>query len=282
MIASAAPSASEYGEKLLRGGRLWLFLDYDGTLAEFAPTPDTILPDPELIDLLTRLAKYPDRLRVVIMSGRKIRHIQKLLPVHGILEAGTYGIEFVTWQGEQIRLLDFADARPFLDQVKKRWLEIIHDRPGYYLEDKAFSLAIHARFAPEAEARLTLAEAERAAHQIMQNDTFHLLGGDRFLEVAPLIANKGQSVSMLLRRFPWPDADIVYIGDDDKDEEAFSVVLENGGTPILVAAEPRESLAPYRLDNPREVRKWLDTLARTLEESTRMNADETDKHGSSL
>ncbi len=274
------PSAREYGEKIVQGGRLWLFLDYDGTLAEFAPTPDTILPDPEMIDLLTRLAKYPDRLRVVIMSGRKIGHIQKLLPVHGILEAGTYGIEFITWQGEQIRLLDFAAARPFLDQLKKRWLEIIHDRPGYYLEDKEFSLAIHARFAPEVEARVTLAEAERAARQVMQDGSFHLLGGDRFLEVAPRIANKGQSVSTLLRRFPWPGADIVYIGDDDKDEEAFKVVLENGGTPILVAAEPRESLARYRLDSPREVRKWLDSLVRSLEEGTRMNADETDDHGS--
>ena len=33
--------------------RLWLFLDYDGTLAEFAPTPEHILPDPALIKLLS-------------------------------------------------------------------------------------------------------------------------------------------------------------------------------------------------------------------------------------
>ncbi len=266
MVESAVTSAREYGEKIARGGRLWLFLDYDGTLAGLAPTPDTILPDPELIDLLGRLAKYPDVLRVAILSGRKIRHIRKLLPIQGILEAGTYGIEFVTWQGEQVCLLDFVAARPFLDQLKQRWAKIIHGRPGYFLEDKEYSLAIHARFAPEVEARETLAWAEQAARQLIQPDTFHILGGDRFLEVAPRIADKGQSVSMLLRRFPWPGADIVYIGDDDKDEEAFKMVLENGGTPILVAAEPRESLARYRLEDPGEVRKWLEELVSLLEE----------------
>ena len=68
-----------------QAGHLWLFLDYDGTLADFAATPDEIIPDEELIALIDQLAKQPD-IRVTILSGRRLAHIQSLLPVSGILE----------------------------------------------------------------------------------------------------------------------------------------------------------------------------------------------------
>jgi trehalose-phosphatase len=252
-------------EKLVQGGRLWLFLDYDGTLTEFAPTPDIILPNLEIIDLLIRLAKYPDVLKVVIMSGRPFSTIQALLPVPGILEAGTYGVEFQTWLGENVRLLNFETARPFLDQVKKEWAAIIDEQEGFFLEDKGYSLAIHARYAHPAAAKDVLAKADYSARQVIDPDSFRILDGNRFLEVAPLIADKGQSVSTLLNRFPWPGADIVYIGDDDKDEEAFKVVVKNQGIAILVAPVPRETAAQYRLENPQEVRKFLRVLLQALE-----------------
>ncbi len=257
--------ARALGKRLVEEGkRAWLFLDYDGTLAEFAPTPDTILPDADLIQLLTDLAQYPEKLRIVIMSGRRFSHIQELLPVPGILEAGTYGIEFETWEGEQMQLLDFETERPFLDQVKKQWAQIVGKQPGFYIEDKGYSLALHARRAPEKAAHLVLAEAASSAKEIVERGTFRMLGGYKFLEVAPTIADKGQSVSTLLKRFPWPNAELFYLGDDDKDEEAFKVIIKQGGVAIVVSAEPRPSLAQYRLHGPAKVRDWLKTLQETL------------------
>jgi trehalose 6-phosphate phosphatase len=273
------PGAAELGQRLSAGARLWLFLDYDGTLAEFAPTPDTLLPDAELAGLLVRLASFPEVLRVVIMSGRRLSHIRALLPVAGILLAGTYGIEFQTWQGEQVRLLSFETARPFLDQVKKAWAELIDGQVGFYLEDKGYALAIHARLAEEKEAQTVLAQARRSAGQVAQGDAFHILGGSRFIEVAPLVADKGQSVSMLLQRFPWPGAEVVYIGDDDKDEEAFKVVRKNGGLAGLVSGNPRPSAAQYRLNSPRAVRGWLKDLADALERGQAETAARADREG---
>ena len=78
----------------LQAKYLWLFLDYDGTLADFAPTPDHIVPDPVVIQLLERLAKIPS-VRVTVISGRRLKDIQTLLPVKGIFKAGTYGIELI-------------------------------------------------------------------------------------------------------------------------------------------------------------------------------------------
>jgi trehalose-phosphatase len=257
--------AEQLAKRIAQGGRIWLFLDYDGTLACFAPTPDDIYPDPELIKIISRLASFPDCLRVVVLSGRRLSHIQKLLPVNGILRAGTYGVEYQTWEGEQVGLLDFERARPFLDQVKKQWTELIGKRHGFYLEDKGFSLAIHAKDAVDKEAREVITAAAREARDMVERGSFKIAGGHRFLEVAPVIADKGQSVSMLLKRFPWSNADIIYFGDDDKDEEAFKVVVRKGGTAVLVSSNLRNTAAQYRLQNPEEVRAWLTHLASQLE-----------------
>ncbi|MGD9048934.1 MAG: trehalose-phosphatase, partial [Anaerolineae bacterium] len=65
-------------ERLARAERIWLFLDYDGTLADFAPTPEHVLPDPALIALLGELVRQP-WLRVAVVSGRRLGHVQKLV-----------------------------------------------------------------------------------------------------------------------------------------------------------------------------------------------------------
>ena len=85
------------------------------------------------------------------------------------------------------------------------------------------------------------------------------------MELAPTVANKGQGVAILLDRFAWPDRKLVYLGDDDKDEQAFGVIKQREGTPILVSARPRPTQADYRLADPAAARAWLDRLARRLD-----------------
>ena len=64
-------SADQIMAQLLDHDRLWLFLDYDGTLADFAPTPEYVITDPDVISLVTRLTRCP-RLRVAVISGRTL------------------------------------------------------------------------------------------------------------------------------------------------------------------------------------------------------------------
>ena len=59
-------------------GCLWLFLDYDGTLANFAATPAQIEPDLRITQLLERLSRDA-RKRLAIISGRKLDDIRALL-----------------------------------------------------------------------------------------------------------------------------------------------------------------------------------------------------------
>jgi trehalose 6-phosphate phosphatase len=259
---------SESGpEQILRRAaqaqRVWLFLDYDGTLADFAPTPDHVFPDAELVALLSRLAEQP-RIRAAVISGRRLGHVQKLVPVPGILLAGTYGVEVQTAGGARFDRVAHEVIRPTLDTLKPRWENLIAGREGFYLEDKDWALALHARLADEEESERVLAAARQLAAAEVQaapQEQFRILGGHKFLEIGPSLAHKGQTVDYLLERDPWPGSLPLYLGDDDKDEEAFAAVKTSGGQAILVAAEPRATAADARLDSPQAARRWLGALA---------------------
>ena len=246
-------------ERVARAGRLRLFLDYDGTLAGFAPTPDHVHSSPEIVDLVAGLAERPG-IRVAIISGRRLSHIEALVPVPGILLAGTYGVELRTPAGKRIDRAEYGDIRPVLDRIKPRWLDLLGERHGFFLEDKGWALALHARFAEDDEAEAVLNDARSVAIELMGSDSFRLLGGHRFLEIGPKVADKGKAVAYLLDRHPWPGALPVYLGDDDKDEEAFGIVKARGGIAILVAARPRKTGADYRLESPQAARLWLGML----------------------
>jgi trehalose-phosphatase len=257
------PETPDWIEERLAGAdRRWLFLDYDGTLAEFAPTPEHVNPDPELVDLLSRLEEQPHT-RVAVVSGRRLSHVQELVPVPGILLAGTYGIELQTPEGERIDRLDYEDIRPTLEALKPRWADLLTGRDGFFLEDKGWALALHARFAQDEEVGPVLAAARRMAAQVAEDarpHLFRLLGGHRFLEIGPRLAHKGRTVEYLLERYPWPGALPLYLGDDDKDEEAFGVIGARGGIAILVAPAERETKAAFRLKSPQAARRWLQTM----------------------
>jgi trehalose 6-phosphate phosphatase len=250
-------------ERLAQAERLWLFLDYDGTLADFAPTPEHVNPDPELVELLTRLARHP-RIRMAVISGRRLSHVEALVPVPDIFLAGTYGIELRTSKGERINRVEYEAVRPALDALKPRWLRLIAGREGFYLEDKGWALALHARFADEDEAEEVLDAARRVATGAARSGPFRLLGGHKFLEIGPTLAHKGQTVDYLLDRYPWLGALPVYLGDDDKDEEAFGVIKALGGVALLVAPEPRNTKANCRLESPQTARHWLERLLTLL------------------
>jgi len=249
--------------QLADAGRLWLFLDYDGTLADFAPTPDIVRPDPEIAALLGCLKRHAD-IRVALISGRRLSHVEKLVPVPGILLAGTYGVELRTPEGERVHRVPYDRVRPVLEALKPRWQEIIAPHEGFYLEDKGWSLAIHARFAPEGVAERILSAARAMAAAAAAAGPFRVLGGHRFLEIGPVLANKGRTVDALLERYAWPGALPLYVGDDDKDEEAFAVIKARGGIALLVSPEPRETRADCRLETPQAARRWLAMLPQRL------------------
>lgn len=247
-------------QRVAQAGHIWLFLDYDGTLSDFAATPDEINPDKELIALIEQLADLPDS-RVTIISGRRLAHIQALLPVSGILKAGTYGLELQTTDGEVIHQVDYGTVRPLLNDLKQEWEQLLEGRSGFYLEDKGWTIAIHGKDAAEEEASDVLRKARLQALSLLEQaagDRFRLQGGHRFLECSPHSANKKRTVQYLLSNYSWhDDVLLVYLGDDDKDEVAFEAIQRRGGIAVAVGERLRNSSADCWLPSPQAVRLWL-------------------------
>jgi trehalose 6-phosphate phosphatase len=255
-------------EENLAGARsFWFFPDYDGTLVELAPTPEHVMPDPEVVALVSRLVALPDSC-VGIVSGRRLDHLEKLVPVPGALLAGTYGVELCLPSGERVERVDHGAIRPVLDALKPGWQALIEGREGFFLEDKGWSLALHARFAADDQAGEVLAEARTLALDAIGEgggSTFRILGGHKFLELGPRLAHKGKTVRYLLDRYPCSGARLIYLGDDDKDEEAFGVIQGQGGIAIVVGPEGKKTRADYRIESPRAVRQLLGVILSRLE-----------------
>jgi len=251
-----SPALATIQQRLRNGGRIWLFLDYDGTLVPIARTPDEAQPDSALLELLKSLARVP-AIRTVVLSGRPLASLQAMLPVSGLILAGTYGIEIQIPGHAVMTRIEPESVRPTIEQVKSAWGELIAMRSGFFLEDKGLAVALHARFAESADADFVLPRAQAEARHVIAPDRFRLLGGERFLEVAPVLANKGQTVNWLLDHIAFADALPVYLGDDDKDEEAFAVIRQRGGISIAVGQRQQSTQAIERLPSPHTVREWL-------------------------
>jgi trehalose-phosphatase len=255
-------SSRELAEWALASQPLWLFLDYDGTLKEFAPTPAHVKPDPEVVGLLDRLARKPDT-RLTMISGRRLPDVRLLVPVSGILIAGSYGMEILTPEGQVIQRADFAEIRPILDALRPQWEQLIEGREGFYLEDKGWTLALHARWASDAEAEPVLSNARKIAEVGSRPGLFQIVNEYKFVEIAPKLASKRAAVAYLLEHYRLPDARLLYIGDDDKDEDAFSVVHAHGGVGVRVlagAAAARSATADFTLEAPHATLQFLRQL----------------------
>ncbi len=255
-------------QRIATSPHLGLCLDYDGTLANFAPTPADVLPDPEVISLLARLSKHP-RLQTAVISGRSLEQLRRLVPVEGIHLGGNYGVEILTGDGRLVTRADFKAARPPLEALKPLWAGLADSAPGFYLEDKGWALALHARFASSQNALEIIAHARQVGESTANLDGFRFRGGDRFLEICLEVADKGQAVDYLFDHLLPAGSLPLYLGDDDKDESAFGVVHQRGGLAILVGNRLPETQADWRLGSPQEARLWLANLPLWLSRYTR-------------
>ncbi len=242
--------------------RIWLFLDYDGTLVEFSPTPENREPEPQVVALLNSLS-MKTWIKPAVISGRTLSDLQLLLPVPGVILAGVYGLEIQLPSDETLQRVDPGQFHTFLNKVRPEWQRIVAGKKGFFLEEKGMALALHAKYAQDSEAESILQLARDIIKRQPANPQIRVLGGHKFLEIAPALANKGQTVSYLMDSIPIPDARPLYIGDDDKDEEAFETVHSLGGKTIQVmnsAAFSRLANVDYVLDSPLAACQLLEEL----------------------
>jgi trehalose 6-phosphate phosphatase len=224
--------------------RVLLAFDFDGTLAPIVNRPEAAVMGRRTARLLAQLAAlYP----CVVVSGRALADVkQRLAGVRLRAVRGNHGME----PGPGL-----AAARQRALRWRARLAARLPDVPGIAVEAKGPSLAIHYRGTrtPAAARRAILAA-------VRELPGVRILEGKMVVNLVPVNApHKGTAVLALARRLGCQA--IIYIGDDDNDEDAFALIDEAHFLGIRVGRSGR-SRAGYFVRSRAEVDALLGLLVR--------------------
>lgn len=232
-------------QQLRDEGPVALFLDFDGTLVEIAPTHDSIaVPG----DLAGRLEQLSDQCggRCALVSGRSLEDLQTHLGVVNVARAGSHGASRVLADGQRI-----GEEPGRLDAAIYEELQEFAEGGPLEIEVKQHGAAIHYRAAPASEPA-----ALAVASDIAERHGLALKRGKCVVELVRPGADKGGAVRAFMELPPFHGALPIFIGDDVTDEDGFKAAAEMGGFGIVVG-ERTETLAGYRLETVPDVYAWL-------------------------
>lgn len=243
--------------KRLAGRPVAVFLDFDGTLAPIAGTPEAATFPPEGREAVRALAR---RFPVAVLSGRDLEDVTGKVGLEEVYYGGSHGFDLRGPGGFREQKAD--DRLPELDAAEEALREAAGQVAGARVERKRHGVALHCREAPDR--RVPELEA-RAGREAARHDGLELHRGREVLELRPGGWDKGRALLRLLERMtPDPEeARPVHVGDDVTDEDAFRAVRERGGVPVIVrgGADDRRTRAAYSLQGPAAVRRFVRALA---------------------
>jgi trehalose 6-phosphate phosphatase len=226
-----------------------LFLDFDGTLVEIAPTPDSVQVPPALVPLLQALTTRLGGALAVI-TGRPVADVDRFLDPCRPAIAGVHGRDRRLPDGRRERV----PVDPgLLDEARARFAAFTARIPGTRVEDKGESVALHFRQAPEA-GEAALAEARALAEA--SGGRLRLQAGKMVAELVPAGHDKGTAIEEMLGLEPFRGRTPVFAGDDVTDEAAFAAVNRLDGLSVRVG-DPAATVARSRLPDVAALHGWL-------------------------
>jgi trehalose 6-phosphate phosphatase len=237
----------QVGLRLRAAGEIALFLDFDGTLARVRPRPDQVALDPATRRVLRRLA-HSRRVRVCIISGRRLDDVRSRVRVPGVKFLGLHG-----WESTAGRKLN-APAGLLIEKACAEVERALRGLAGIWIEEKVASFAVHYRGVDSATRR----QARQALSAVIEPlaGALRVLYGDQVWEVVPReVRGKGAAAQRRARVFR--GALPVYAGNDGTDEPAFHALAR--GITIRVGRQ-RPSRARFLVRDPAEVRQFLERL----------------------
>jgi trehalose 6-phosphate phosphatase len=226
--------------------RASLFLDLDGTLAEFESAPSLVGPSPDRSSLIARACAMLQG-RLAVISGRPVADIDRILEGSSPCVAGVHGLERRSLTGFEA----YAEDHPGLPDAVGAFTAVAKARPGLLVEEKPMSVALHYRNAPGA------AEAVRElAQRLAETHGLVLQEGSMVAELRPPGPDKGDAIRRFMKEPPFAGSTPIFVGDDLTDEAGFAAAAALGGMGVLVGP-PRPTAAASRIASPSQVLSWI-------------------------
>jgi trehalose-phosphatase len=234
-------------EEIMSMNRVFLFLDYDGTLTPIVESPENaILSD----DIRTLINQLKEKYNVAVISGRGIDNIKQLVGIEDMFYAGNHGSEI--WNGRKVFVSqDFAEVSSKLIELLSKLSKKLSHIPGILIEDKRITASIHFRkvWIKHLGELFAIFWDETKGYE----DTFRITSGKKVFEIRPLNAwNKGDAVNWIMDSYG-NNMMPVYVGDDTTDEDAFRAISGHGLS-ICVGGSLK---ADFHIKSQEEVQKLL-------------------------
>lgn len=236
-------------ERFRKSQKRIFFLDYDGTLINFADKPDQAWPDKELLELIKNISEL-NNTQIVLISG------------HDKESLGSWwkdlNVDLVAEHGVWLKLA--GKKWQLNEKVQNKWMEMVRpvmetfcDRtPGTLLEEKNYSLAWHYRKADPDLGDIRANELSNVLKELISNHGLSVLQGNKVLEIKSSGVNKGKAAGKFLinKNFEF----IFAMGDDWTDENLFQELPDNA---VTVKVGLKKTVATYYIENPGRVRNFL-------------------------
>ena len=224
-----------------------MFLDIDGTFADFSATPDEVAIDLEIAPALKRISDELDG-ALAIITGRSISSADRLFDGMKLAIAGQHGCERRDATGT-IHL--HAPRKDTLAKLRKMFKRLAARHPDLLLEDKGATIALHYRSTPQLASHVYQALRK----SIEDEPGYQLQPGKMLLEVRPEGRDKGTAIHDFMAENPFAGRLPVFVGDDRTDEHGFEYVERMGGWSVKVG--PGRTAARFRLPDTAAVKRWL-------------------------
>lgn len=205
-----------------------LFLDIDGTLAEFTVNPkDSFIPNSTLM-LLRRI--QDQGVKIAFVTGRSLTEAKQMLRFISASIAATHGLEVALEMSKHQQCDNDTNNKNTsaaqvniveLDEIRQAIIQSCLSYQGFTIEDKPYSVALHYRQNP------ALAQV---AYSIMsvasKNYSDWLLKPGKYVwEIVPKGVDKGTAILALLKTMQTSTSLCpIFIGDDFTDEAGFVAV----------------------------------------------------------
>jgi len=226
-----------------------LFLDIDGTLADFQLDPNDCYIPAKTLNILGKIISY--NIPVVAVTGRDITSARKLFESIDLPIAALHGLEiYLGKQKELSTSKNFLEISYIYNMLTKECIPY----PDLLIENKKSSIALHYRKAPALEsiAKKIILESQQKFPDLK------LIQGKFVYELIPAQANKGLAIKEILAHFNQRDLYIpVFIGDDVTDEDGFCFVnqVQDG---ISIKVGQGLTHARYQLQDTKQVHDFLE------------------------
>ncbi|MHA1754799.1 MAG: trehalose-phosphatase [Candidatus Odinarchaeia archaeon] len=248
-------------KRIHKAKRVFLFLDYDGTLVDIVSKPWLAKPTGELIELLNSIAEIK-KVIIILVTGRAIESIKKLIPLKNVIYSGDHGVNIDYPDGSKFTWSNALKTQPVIKTILAELKEIFGNDERIILEDKNTNLSVHLRLISDPQEYKQIVDL--IFNLVKKNNADNLIEifeGFKIIEIRPKGWNKGKVVEIIGKSMNLTLNDIVFFfGDDVTDEDGFKILRPSDISVYIKNDKEHKTNAKYYLNNPQEVVDFLKTL----------------------